>query len=103
MNDIVAGFGYNSSLRIPEQPSDVPGFLFLAIGSGTEQSADDIMLQFTAFTDINRPGSWFKPKQDAIWLAAGKSQRSSPHCNTAYSACRTSMFYRCLHQSFSNT
>jgi hypothetical protein len=71
--DIVGGFGYNSALRIPEDPSDVLKFPFMEISRGVKDAKPDVMAQFAEWSDTTKPDAWFKPKQDAIWLAAGKS------------------------------
>lgn len=63
MTGVAAGFGFNSSLTIPE-PSQVAEFPLV---SGLEGGlSDDPMQVLDELT-----GRWVTPRQSQIWLAAG--------------------------------
>lgn len=71
INDITAGFGFNSVLRLPSV-SDVKSFPFVSnvFGSGDQQPSDPLEL-LGGLTDSRKPGGWITQKEGPLWMAAG--------------------------------
>ncbi|MFD6182950.1 DUF6603 domain-containing protein [Streptomyces goshikiensis] len=66
---IAAGFGYNSSVRIPA-PAETPGFPFVAeLGSGTQRPPLEVLDDLLDGSG-GRP-AWLSPAQGQIWFALG--------------------------------
>ncbi|MFJ8310252.1 MULTISPECIES: DUF6603 domain-containing protein [unclassified Streptomyces] len=67
---VAAGFGYNSSVRLPA-PSETPSFPFVSeLGSGGEQRPPlDVLDDLLVGTGGNPP--WLSPAQGQVWFALG--------------------------------
>lgn len=68
INGICGGFGYNSSLRIPDV-ANVSSFPFLS----AKVLPADPMEQLTALTDGS---TWIRPSPDSVWMSAGLGVRA---------------------------
>ncbi|GHC60019.1 DUF6603 domain-containing protein [Streptomyces cinnamoneus] len=66
---IAAGFGYNSSVRVPA-PAETPDFPFVAeLGSGGERPPLDVLDDLLDGSGGRPP--WLSPAQGQIWFALG--------------------------------
>ncbi|MEY9910361.1 hypothetical protein ABIA35_006605 [Catenulispora sp. MAP12-49] len=78
---LALGFGFNSSLRIPEQ-DEVPGFPLVQVAAPALPGAPpgkSLMEMLAELTGGSPP--WVGPRQDSLWFAAGVSFSSFEFIN----------------------